>query len=92
MSDSTFIIAMIVIFLCILGVVSGIIFLAIKSTKRNAISKTTQKSKKMVYISPNGQKYHFDPMCFTHDEESCVEVELETAIKTGYTPCSKCAK
>ncbi len=92
MSDSTFIIAMIVIVLCIVGVVAGIIFLAIKSAKRNAISKTTQKSKKMVYISPNGKKYHIDPMCFTHDDENCIEIELETAIKTGYTPCSKCAK
>jgi hypothetical protein len=92
MSDSTFIMAMAVVALCVVGVIAGLIFLVVKSTKRKKKKIDTKKSEPMVYISPNGKKYHFDPMCFTHDDENCIEIELETAIKTGYTPCSKCAK
>lgn len=46
----------------------------------------------IVYISPNGKKYHSDPLCFTHEDENCIEIELSKAIKQGYSPCSKCCK
>ena len=87
MSNFEFIIAMIVVVVAIIGVVAGLIFLVLKS-------KDKQKSNnKMVYISTgNGKKYHSDPFCFTHDDCNCTEIELNKAIKRGYTPCSKCIK
>lgn len=83
MSDSTFIIAMLVVVVCIIGVIAGVIFLAVKSAKRNAADR-------YVYVSATGKCYHNDPICGGSDGKEAIK--NSKAIKQGYSPCSKCCK
>lgn len=44
-----------------------------------------------VYISPKGKSFHMDAFCIK-DASGIEEIKLSAALKSGYTPCSKCCK
>ena len=59
---------------------------------KNRPSKTStsnsDSSKKYVFITPTGKKYHYDPSCA--GVENCIRMELNEAKSKGYTECSRC--
>lgn len=46
-------------------------------------------TKRLVYRTPTGKRYHFDPDC---GGKNSTIVAIEVAIGAGLTPCQKCAK
>ena len=68
------------------------------SSASNATSKKKQTSSssnsnnshgKLVYATPKGKRYHFDPDC---GGKNSYQTTLDAAKARGLTPCNKCAK
>ena len=68
------------------------------SSASNATSQKKQKSSssnsnnshgKLVYATPKGKRYHFDPNC---GGKNSYQTTLDAAKARGLTPCNKCAK
>lgn len=56
--------------------------------QKNTDAEIKQTSKTTVYITKTGQKYHSDGCRYL--SRSRIPVDLDVAIKSGYTPCSVC--
>lgn len=63
----------------------------VKAATTKKIVTTTQQHKvsRTVYITPTGKRYHFKSTC---GGKNSFGVELDNAIRQGYTPCKKCAQ
>lgn len=63
----------------------------VKAATTKKIATTTQQHKvsRTVYITPTGKRYHFKSTC---GGKNSFGVELDNAIRQGYTPCKKCAQ
>lgn len=83
MSNLEFIIAMATVVLALVAVIVGVIFLAVKSAKRNA-------NDRYVYITATGRCYHDDPVCGGNDQKT--SIKHSKAVRKGYSPCSRCAR
>ena len=57
--------------------------LSFYAEKPAAVSET-----KYVFISPRGNKYHYNRSCAVL--ENCIKFDIEEAQAKGYTECSKC--
>lgn len=57
------------------------------TTKSTTTTTTTKKSGRTVYVTPNGQKYHFSKSCAGKNAR---ERDLNE-VKDNYQPCKKCA-
>lgn len=82
MSDFEFIVAMIILFLSVVFVIAGTIFLLKKRAQRN----------QTVYITYSGKCYHTDISCPVIGGEPYAEMGMIQAKKQGYGPCSKCRR
>lgn len=58
--------------------------------KSSSSTKNTNNSHgKVIYRTPKGKRYHFDPNC---GGKNSYRITLEAALSAGLTPCKKCAK
>lgn len=56
----------------------------------NIVQKETEsKKEKVVYKTPSGKRYYFDPNCGGPNSK---QTDLESAKSLGLTPCKKCAQ
>ncbi len=65
-----------------------------KSPQQDTTSSNTNKNSnnthgKLVYRTPSGKRYHFDPDC---GGKNSYQTTLDAAISSGLTPCKKCAQ
>ena len=56
------------------------------SNNQNA---STNKNSQIVYSTPSGKRYHYDPECGSKNSKPTTKDKAEAA---GLTPCQKCAK
>jgi len=57
-------------------------------SSRSSLNETNQPTSKIVYITRTGEKYHRESCRYLN--QSKISIELNEAIKRGYTPCSVC--
>ena len=66
---------------------------SVQKNTSNKSSTTASNSNnshgKVIYRTPTGKRYHFDPDC---GGKNSYQVTLDVAISAGLTPCQKCAK
>ena len=68
---------------------SGIVYEVIEETKPvEVINPTEVNADDVVYITNSGSRYHTATCRWVSD--SCIEISLEAAISSGYTPCGTC--
>jgi hypothetical protein len=58
------------------------------SPSRDLVVPMEDTATKTVYITKTGSKYHCAGCSYL--SKSCIPINLASAIKRGYTPCSKC--
>lgn len=58
------------------------------SKDKASMNQNSDYSKKYVFVTPTGKKYHYDPSCA--GVENCIRMELSEAKSKGYTECSRC--
>lgn len=64
-----------------------------QSTKKEEIVKENDhetKTIKMVYVTPNGKKYHLKTCWTLKNSNKVEEIILEDAMSKGYEPCKVC--
>ena len=57
--------------------------------KTSSSSNSNNSHGKLVYATPKGKRYHFDPDC---GGKNSYQTTLDAAKARGLTPCNKCAK
>ena len=60
------------------------------STNTESSSSGSNNSQgKVIYATPSGKRYHFDPDCGGANSK---QIDLESAKSSGLTPCKKCTQ
>ena len=59
------------------------------SKKPTTSVESNKNNSKVVYRTPNGRRYHYSATC---GGENSYKVSLNDALKSGLTPCKKCAE
>lgn len=60
-----------------------------KKKQTSSSSNSNNSHGKLVYATPKGKRYHFDPDC---GGKNSYQTTLDAAKARGLTPCNKCAK
>lgn len=59
-----------------------------KEPVNNSNDSKTEKTEKIVYITPTGTKYHKNSCSYLNENK--IPIDLSEATKQGYTSCSRC--